>query len=106
MTSVCKWYTQRVSQEDRANASRYTVDTVERAVSLKQAFSTWERLHGQTVRAVSMTNHLQRRLCATLLLRVVDAWVRLTIQEHGARLYKERRMTGGTVPARSATAMV
>ena len=88
MTSICQWYTVRVSDGDRANASNQTLNTVVRAVSLKQAFSRWEKLHGQTVRAVSMTNHLQRRLCATLLLRVVDAWVRLTIQEHGARLYK------------------
>ena len=106
MTSVCRWYMVRVTEVDRANASNYTLHTVERAVNLKNAFARWEKLHSQTVRAVSMTNHLQRRLCATLLLRVVDAWVRLTIQEHGARLYKERRMTGGTVPVRTAPSVL
>ena len=40
----------------------------------------------------------------SLLLRVVDAWVRLTIQEHGARLYKERRSAGGVLPRVATTA--
>ena len=98
MTSVATWYMMRVSTDDFAKSSQYTHDTVLRAVHLKQSFSRWEKLHAQTVRAVSMTNHLQRRLCATLLLRVVDAWVRLTIQEHGARLYKERRTASANAP--------
>jgi len=79
MTSISAWYIARVSPEDFANASEYTRTTTTRAARLKGAFGRWEKLHALTVRAVSMTNHLQRRLCATLLLRVVDAWVRLTL---------------------------
>ena len=79
MTTISAWYIARVSPEDFANASEYTRTTTSRAIRLKGAFNRWEKLHAQTVRAVSMTNHLQRRLCATLLLRVVDAWVRLTL---------------------------
>ena len=92
----------RVGPDDRAKASQYTLQTVDRAVRLKQAFATWEKLHGQTVRAVSMTNHLQRRLFIILLLRVLDAWIRLTIQERGARLYKDR--TAPRNPSSSAEA--
>ena len=48
-TTISTWYMARVTPEDVAVASRYTIDTVTRAVNLKAAFGTWEKLHAQTV---------------------------------------------------------
>ena len=77
MTSICQWYTVRVSDDDRTNASSQIAQHV-RAVS-RTAFSRWEKLHGQTVRAVRRRPPPASAM-RHLLLRVVDAWVRLTIR--------------------------
>ena len=71
MTAVAVWYAARVDAATLERAAPYTHDTVLRVVALNRAFLSWRGMHHATCRAVSMTNHLQRRLCATLLLRVV-----------------------------------
>ena len=93
MTAVSIWFMKKVGDNESSKVDQATYDKVTRAWWLKMAFHQWSKLHESTAHHVAVTNNLQRRLFIILLVRVLDAWVRLTIQERGARMYKER--TGG-----------
>jgi len=90
MTSIAIWFMTKVGTTNLSNAEEAVLRRVDRTWWLKSAFDSWSHLHARTATAVTVVNRLQRELILNMLLRVLDAWVRLTIQERGVRFYDGR----------------